>query len=117
MASVVDREESDSLRFERPTLAIRPGCGRQWHDNPNAVGSDLVCDRLAQRLAPSVHFHFDRSDRRPSRANEIGPTTENRNLHPNIESLAAEPRRHRFAQIRLNAKGHGPPGWGLYGKS
>jgi len=106
-APFVDGEESDSLRLERPTLAIGPGSGSQRHRNPNAVGSNLVGDRLAQRLAPSMHFHFDRRDRRPPPANEIRPTTENRNLHSNIESLVAEPRRHRFAQIRLNAKRHG----------
>jgi len=109
VAPVVDGEEPDSLRLERPTLAISSGRGRQRHRNPNAVCSNLVGDRLAQCLAPSMHFHFDRRHGRPSRANEIGSTTENGNLHPNIEALVAEPRRHRFAQIRLNAKVHGPP--------
>jgi len=44
-----------------------------------------------------MHFHFDRGDGRPTRANEIGPTTENWNLHSNIKSFVAEPRRYRFA--------------------
>jgi len=109
MAPVVDCEESDAFRFERPTFAICLGCGRQRHRNPNEVGSKLVGNRLAQRFAPSMHFHFNRCHGRPSRANEIGSTTENGNLHANIEPLVAEPRRQRFAQIRLTAKGHGPP--------
>jgi hypothetical protein len=72
------------------------------------VGSKLVGKRLSQCLAPSTHFHFNRRHGRPSRANEISSTTENGNFHANIETLVAEPRRHRFAQIRLNAKIHGP---------
>ncbi len=108
MASVVDGEEADCLRLEPPTLAIGPGCARERHGNPNAVGSKLVGDRLAQRLDPSLHFHFNRGHGRPSQADEIGSPTENRNLYANVESFVAEPRRHRFAQIGLNAKGHGP---------
>src|SRR3989442_7001907 len=108
-APFVDGEESDSLRLERPTLAIGPGSGSQRHRNPNAVGSNLVGDRLAQRLAPSIHFHFNRRHGRPSQANEIGSTSENGNLHLNIEPLVAEPRPHRFAQIPLTPKSHGLP--------
>ena len=44
---VVDSEKSDSLRLERPALAICPGCIRQRHRNPNEVGSELVGDCLA----------------------------------------------------------------------
>jgi hypothetical protein len=99
MTAIVDGEESDAFRLERPTLAIGPGCGRERHRNPNAVGSELVGDRLAQRLGPSMHLHFNRRDRRSSRAHEIGSTTEYRNLHSNIESLVAEPHRNRFEQI------------------
>src|SRR2546421_7405201 len=83
---VIDREEPDSFRLEVPSLAIGAACCIERHRDPDAIGGELVRDRLSKRFGPSMHFHFNRRHARSARADEIRSPTEDRDLDPDIES-------------------------------
>ena len=108
MPPVVNREEPDSFRLERPALAIcATGCPER-HRDPDAVGSELVRDRLPERFRPSMQFHFNRRHAGSARTDKIRSPTENRDLDPNLESGLAKPSRDRFTQVGLETKCHNP---------
>src|SRR5437667_4770798 len=96
---VVDCEEPNSFRLEGPTLAVGAACGAERHRDPDAIGRELVCDCLPKRLGPSMHFHFDRCDGLPPGADKIRPTTENRDLQPNVESGVLKPCHDRATEV------------------
>src|SRR2546427_10019547 len=56
----IDREEPDSLRLEGPTLAIGAACCVERHGDPEAIGREVVPDRLAACFGPSMHFYRKR---------------------------------------------------------
>src|SRR5437899_10292222 len=56
---VIDGEESDSLRLERPPLAIDSRRGSQGHRDPNVIGCDLVRNPLANCLITSMALHLN----------------------------------------------------------
>jgi hypothetical protein len=103
---VIDREEPDSFRLEGPSLAIGPACCVERHGDPDAIGGELVRDRLSECFDPSMHFHFNRRHARSARADEIRSPTEDRDLDPNVESGIPEPCRDRFPKVGLKTKCH-----------
>ncbi len=105
---VIDREEPDSLRLESPSLAIGAACCVERHRDPDAIGGELVRDRLSKGFGPSMHFHLNRRHAGSARADEIRSPTEDRDLDPNVESGIPEPCRDRFPKVRLKAKCHKP---------
>ena len=105
---VIDREEPDSLRLEGPTLAIGAACCVERHGDPDAIGGELVRDRLSKCFGPSMHFHFNRRHAGSARADEIRSPTEDRDLDPNIESGIPKPGRNRFTKVGLETECHKP---------
>src|SRR2546422_8302835 len=105
---VIDREEPDSFRLEGPTLAIGATCCPERHRDPDAVGGELVRDRLSKRFGPSMHFHFNRRHTRSARADKICSPTENRDLDSDVESGVAKPCRDRSTKVGLKTKCHNP---------
>ena len=105
---VIDREEPDSFRLEVPSLAIGAACCIERHRDPDAIGGELVRDRLSKRFGPSMHFHFNRRHGRSARADEIRSPTEDRDLDPDIESGIPEPCRDGLTKVDLKTKCHDP---------
>ena len=105
---VVDREEPDSLRLEGPTLAIGAACRAERHRDPDAIGGELVRDRLSKCFGPSMHFHLNRGHARSARADEIRSPSEDRDLEPNFESGIPKPGRDRFPEVGLKTECHEP---------
>ena len=105
---VIHREEPDSLRLEGPTLAIGAACCVERHGDPDAIGGELVRDRLSECFGPSMHFHLNRRHAGSARADEIRSPTEDRDLDPNIESGIPKPGRNRFTKVGLETECHKP---------
>src|SRR2546426_9816596 len=105
---VIDREEPDSFRLEVPSLAIGATRCTERHRDPDAIGGELVRDRLSKRFGPSMHFHFNRRHARSARADQIRSPTENRDLDQNVESGISKPCRDRFTKVGLKSKCHNP---------
>ena len=105
---VIDREEPDSLRLEGPTLAIGAACCVERHGDPDAIGGELVRDRLSECFGPSMHFHLNRRHAGSARADEIRSPTEDRDLDPNVESGIPKPGRNRFTKVGLETECHKP---------
>src|SRR5207245_9477497 len=104
----VDRHESDPFRQEIPTLAIVATCCPARHRDADAIGGELVGDRLSKAFGPSMHFHFNRCHARSARADNVRSPTENRDLDSDVESGMSKPSRDRFTKVGLKTKFHNP---------
>jgi len=89
-------------------LAIGAGCRIERHRDPDAIGGELVRDRLSECFGPSMHFHLNRRHAGSARADEIRSPTEDRDLDPNIESGIPKPGRNRLTKLGLETECHKP---------
>src|SRR5438093_540149 len=85
---VIDREEPDSFRLEVPSLAIGAACCIERHRDPDAIGGELVRDRLSKRFGPSMHFHFSRRHARFPRVAVTPPSPPIRQSAPRRKQMA-----------------------------
>ena len=89
-------------------MAIGATCCPERRGDPDAIGGELVGDRLSKGFGPSMHFHFNRRHARSARADNVRSPTENRDFDPNVESGISEPCRHRLTKVGLKTKCHNP---------
>jgi len=89
-------------------LAIGAACRTERHRDPDAIGGELVRNRLSKCFGPSMHFHLNRGHARSARADEIRSPSEDRDLEPNFESGIPKPGRDRFPEVGLKTECHEP---------
>src|SRR2546422_11703681 len=98
---VIHSEEPGFLRLEGQSLAIGAACCVERHGDPDAIGGELVRDRLSACFGPSMHFHLNRRHAGSARADAIRSPTDDRDLDPDVESGIPKPGRHRVTTVGL----------------